>query len=171
MPLTHHHKAKALSVKFAGVAFALLAATGSVLWIGNGALESQFETAFSKHKSVDATVVTHVAQEAPIAGSEDFWLGDAHHRNTTPVAWKTTRSLAPGDKVTMAANGTKRILEVIAVKSLNAETVTGTTGSARLMLITLRPENGDNRSDMHILINENDELAPLAKLSEAARAL
>lgn len=161
MPLESRTSKGSLAIWLSCAALTLLCATGSVFLAGDGLLQSQFQTAFNERQNLTTTVAQLAPKAPPVTGSEDYWLGKAHLTHFTPAAWQSPRSLSTGDKVTMTANGEKRLLEVVAVKSLDAEALTGSSGASQSLLITLRPADGRKGSNVHILIDKTDDMSPL----------
>ena len=171
MPFETRKKNGSLTPWLSYAAIAVLCATGSVFLAGDALLQSQFQSAFQNHQSLTTNATKLASKPAPVTGSKAFWLGDARLTNVTPATWQNSRPLSTGDKITMTANGEKRQLEVVAVKSLNAEALTGASGSSHALLITLRPADGSKGSNVHILIDKTDDLSPLGGQAQPSHEL
>lgn len=172
MPFETRNKNGSLTPWLSYAALAVLCATGSVFLAGDALLQSQFQTAFQNHKSLTTSSAKLASKRpVPVTGSEAYWLGDARLTHVTPANWQSARPLSTGDKITMTANGEKRQLEVIAVKSLNAQALTGASGSSHALLITLRPADGSKGSNVHILIDKTDDLSPLGGQAQPSHEL
>lgn len=148
-----------------------LAAGGSLFLTGDGLLRAQFGVAFEDHDTsnmVSRSDATNAVQ--PVAAGEDYWLGDASDTRATLASWGTDNQVRIGDRITLTTAGVKRALEVVSVRTIPPGTLAPGSNDNPVM-VTLRPVEDTGGRVMHLLIDGNDELAPLASLFERAHEL
>ncbi|MBU2581214.1 MAG: hypothetical protein KJ622_05820 [Alphaproteobacteria bacterium] len=154
---------------FAIAAIATLAAMASLYATGDGLLRAEFGTAFADPNYTSTFKERSQAQVSqPVAGSEDFWLGDARATNATPATWNVQGSLAIGNLISIAMNGVERTLEVVSVKEGPAgllDTDVSTSGIRKSpLIVTLRPVGGQGRP-VHLVIEAEEQLSGFIQVS------
>lgn len=149
-----------------------LAAVGSLFLTGDQLLRAQFGTAFKGYDSLGVASLPHSTDAVqPVAASEEYWLGDASETRATLASWGNDNQVRIGDRVTLTTSGVERALVVVSVRPIPPGTITAPGTNDRPVIVTLRPEENTRGRVMHLLLDGNDELAPLASLFERGREL
>ncbi len=150
-----------------------IAAVTSLLLTGDGLLRAQFGVAFKEHSTTSVVSGPSTAKAVqPVAASEEYWLGDASSTRATLASWGTDSTVRVGDQITLTTAGVERALQVVAVRPLPPGTLTAPDESEEnSVLVTLRPLEDTAGRVIHLLLNGEDELAPLASVFQRAREL
>lgn len=152
-----------------------LAAIASILSIGDNALRTEFNTALSSN-SFPSEARTHgtAPHQQQVAGSEDYWLGDASTSHATPAAWNREDSIAVGDRLALTMKDTETVLEVVSVKTGPAGLLnfagSGAAHATLPLLVTLQPVGGNGRT-LHLIVEGDDGLSGFTRVSQRAHDL
>ncbi len=103
-----------------------------------------------------------------IAGSEDFWLTHVVHDGGAVA----TKPVAVGDRITIASNGTQRVLNVVTIDRLDSQVlpISSQERPTPMLLVTCRDEANPQSRPVRFLIEAGEELPALSS-AKAARTL
>lgn len=154
---------KNIPIAILGLSAVGLGAAAVALGNGEAVVERGFERAIAdgSGKSTPTKVLP------VIAGSEEFWLTHLVHDSGASGA----KPVAVGDRITIASNGTQRILNVVTVDRLDSQVLpTSTERPTPLLLVTCRDEANPQARPIRFLIEAGDELPALSS-AKTARTL
>ncbi len=124
-----------------GAAFTLTFAIGTSS--SDGLVQSAFNDALTtrSHSQPVLAMPSKLSAQIALAQPEEFWLenNSDHHKQIKPVAWSGGH-LSPGDRVTIAQNGSgNRVLEVVETSPVTLKSTRDDWGkSAPLLAVALR---------------------------------
>ena len=122
-------------------------------------LQSGFDAAINT-TDVEPVAIAQSQWTAPIAGSEEYWLGAPttpdHHDMMQPAAWHAP--LAKGDRFTISSDGSAREFEVVKVEPLlNAVSDPAsdkTTGQKTQLLVQCRSTDRNHPETVKFIVDE-----------------
>jgi len=154
---------KSLPITMLGLSAVGLGAAAVALGNGEAVVERGFQRAI-------ADMDGKAAPRRPlpvIAGSEEFWLTHVVH----DAGGIASKPVAVGDRITIASNGTQRVLNVVNIDRLDSNVLPiSSERPMPLLLVTCRDEANPHNRPVRFLIEAGDELPALSS-AKTARTL
>ncbi len=132
--------------------------------LGNG--EAVVERGFQRAIAGMDNASTHGKVLPVVAGSEEFWLTHVVHD-----AGATTKPVAVGDRITLGANGSQRVLNVVTIDRLDSQVLPiSSERPTPMLLVTCRDEANPQARPIRFLVEAGDDL-PVLSSAKAPRTL
>jgi hypothetical protein len=145
-----------------GFSAAGLGAAAISLGNGEAVVEHGFQRAIA---GLDASSERKVLPV--VAGSEEFWLTHLVH----DAGMTAAKPVSVGDRITIASNGTQRVLNVVTVDRLDSQVLpVSTERPTPMLLVTCRDEANPQARPIRFLIEAGDEIPALSAV-KAPRTL
>jgi hypothetical protein len=154
---------KNLPVAVLGLSAVGLGAAAVTIGNGEAVVERGFQRAIA---GLDSTATS--GKVAPVvSGSEEFWLTHLVHDAAATAA----KPVAVGDRITIASNGTERVLGVVSVDRLDSQVMQiSSERPAPLLLVTCRDVANPDARPIRFVVEAGEEFPALSS-AKVARTL
>jgi hypothetical protein len=154
---------KNLPVAVLGLSAVGLAGAAVTLGNGEAVVERGFQRAIA---GLDGAAAEHKVLPV-VSGSEEFWLTHLVHNTGAPVA----KPVSVGDRITIASNGTERVLGVVSVDRLDSQVMQiSSERPTPLLLVTCRDVANPDARPIRFVVEAGEEFPALSS-AKVARTL